>query len=96
MSIDVLGNGTRVRSVIPDVRAATAPEPAGFATCPSCHTADAAVTSAAVSGGADWRCVRCGQRWDANRLATVAAYDAWLSRRADSSRERATDARGDA
>jgi hypothetical protein len=28
-------------------------------------------------GSGEWRCVRCGQRWDAARLAAVAAYAAW-------------------
>jgi len=40
------------------------------------------MTSVAVSAGADWHCVRCGQRWDAGRLATVAACAVWLSERA--------------
>jgi hypothetical protein len=44
--------------------------------CPMCHT-PAAVSESALESGADWRCVRCGQRWDAARLATVAAYAAW-------------------
>ena len=64
-----------------------------FATCPSCHTADATMTNVAVSGGADWLCGRCGQRWDAIRLATVAAYDVWLSEHTNSS-VRAVTARG--
>lgn len=62
-------------SALADVR----PEPMGFATCPSCHTADPVMTNLAVSGGADWRCGRCGQRWDAIRLAAVAAYAVWLA-----------------
>jgi hypothetical protein len=57
-------------------------EPVGFATCPLCHTADATMTSAAVAAGADWHCVRCGQRWDAGRLAAVAACAVWESGRA--------------
>ena len=61
--------------------ATLAPELAGLATCPSCHTEDATLTNGAVSAGADWRCRRCGQRWDARRLATVAAYDAWVAGR---------------
>ena len=56
-------------------------EPVGFATCPLCHTADATMTSVAVAAGAEWHCVRCGQRWDAGRLATVAACAVWLSER---------------
>jgi predicted Zn finger-like uncharacterized protein len=62
----------------------------GFATCPSCHTADAAVTNAAVGAGADWRCRRCGQRWDGRRLAAVAAYAKWDSDYRASSLNRAT------
>ena len=45
--------------------------------CPLCHTTDASVTSAALAAGGNWRCVRCGQRWDGARLAAVAAYAAW-------------------
>ena len=45
-------------------------------TCPLCHTS-ATLTQRAIETGGDWRCVRCGQRWDAARLATVAAYAAW-------------------
>jgi transcription elongation factor Elf1 len=50
-----------------------------FATCPSCHTVDSRVTSLAVSAGADWVCARCGQRWGARRLETVAAYTVWVA-----------------
>jgi hypothetical protein len=63
----------------PDIVSALAA--AGFATCPSCHTADRSVTNLAVSLGADWNCSRCGHRWDAVRLATVAAYAAWQAER---------------
>ena len=45
------------------------------ATCPLCHTLETLPHSALEAG--DWRCVRCGQRWDAARLAAVAAYAAW-------------------
>jgi len=41
-----------------------------------CHTSAALSQSALEAGGA-WRCVRCGQHWDAARLAAVAAYAAW-------------------
>jgi predicted Zn finger-like uncharacterized protein len=47
------------------------------ALCPMCHTS-ANVTQAAIEAGGDWRCVRCGQHWNAARLATVAAYAAWV------------------
>lgn len=63
---------------------ALAPDAAAFAACPSCHTTDQATTMAAVTAGGDWRCRRCGQRWDADRLAAVAAYAAWESARAAS------------
>jgi transposase-like protein len=56
-----------------------APDLTGFAKCPLCHTADSRVTNLAVSEGADWHCTRCGQRWDALRLAAVAAYAVWLA-----------------
>jgi hypothetical protein len=45
-------------------------------TCPLCHTS-ATLAQSAIEAGSDWRCVRCGQRWDAARLTTVAAYGAW-------------------
>jgi len=45
----------------------------GATTCPMCHTV-VALTQQALAAGATWRCARCGQRWDADRLATVAAY----------------------
>jgi len=38
---------------------------------------DTTLTNAALAAGRDWRCQRCQQRWDKNRIATVAAYDAW-------------------
>jgi len=58
---------------------ALAPEPLGLATCPSCHTEDRTMTNLAVSAGADWQCSRCGSRWNAVRLAAVAAYAAWVA-----------------
>lgn len=72
-----------------NTQSAVAPELAGFATCPSCHTADTTLTNLAVSGGADWNCGRCGQRWGAARLATVAAYAVWLSQHTAQSDDRA-------
>ena len=50
------------------------------ATCPMCHTRVCLTESALEAGGA-WRCVRCGQHWDAARLTTVAAYAAWVVER---------------
>jgi hypothetical protein len=40
-----------------------------------CHTSATLFQSALESG--DWQCVRCGQHWDAARLAAVAGYAAW-------------------
>ncbi|HEU5256754.1 MAG TPA: hypothetical protein VFU28_12235 [Vicinamibacterales bacterium] len=52
-----------------------------FPTCPLCHT-PTSLTQNAIDAGADWRCVTCGQRWDAARLSAVAAYAAWVVERA--------------
>ena len=52
------------------------PDIIGSATCPLCHTS-ATLTQSALEAGGDWRCVRCGQHWDAVRLAAVAAYATW-------------------
>lgn len=46
-------------------------------TCPMCHTG-ASLTQSALDAGDAWRCVRCGQHWDAARLAAVAGYAAWV------------------
>ena len=54
-------------------------EPATAAVkCPMCH-ADAPLQLAAIEAGGTWHCPRCGQHWDAERLATVAAYAVWAS-----------------
>ncbi len=45
-------------------------------TCPLCHTG-ASLTQNALQAGEAWRCVRCGQHWDAGRVAAVAAYAVW-------------------
>ena len=57
-----------------------APNLASPATCPLCH-AHASVTQAALDAGGAWRCVRCGQYWDARRLTAVAGYAAWVANR---------------
>ena len=54
---------------------------AAAATCPLCHTVDSLTEAALVAGGG-WHCRTCGQRWDAARLATVAAYTRFLADRA--------------
>jgi hypothetical protein len=43
------------------------------ATCPLCQTTQ---SFAAPLDGGDWRCARCGQQWNAERLGTVARYAA--------------------
>lgn len=47
------------------------------ATCPLCHSPDVSLSNDELAAGGGWRCTRCGQQWDARRLATVAAYAAW-------------------
>jgi hypothetical protein len=54
----------------------TVPNGSRLVSCPLCHTTDASMTHDALDAGADWLCSRCGQGWDARRLATVAAYAA--------------------
>lgn len=51
-----------------------------FLTCPLCHT-PTSLTQSVIDADADWRCVTCGQRWDATRLSAVAAYVAWVVER---------------
>jgi hypothetical protein len=74
----------------PSTSEPVADELAGLATCPGCYTAEPSLTMVAVNAGAAWQCVRCTQRWDAVRLATVAAYMVWLSQHAGSPLDRAT------
>jgi transposase len=62
---------TNVNPVLPAERAAPS-----SAVCPLCHTAETSISNAALTAGASWRCERCGQRWDAHRLETAAAYAA--------------------
>jgi transposase len=50
-----------------------------------CHTLRSAVGSAEDGSGA-WRCTRCGQQWDADRVLAVAAYAVW-SREHDRARD---------
>jgi transposase-like protein len=50
-------------------------------TCPMCHT-PTSLTQSDIDAGEGWRCARCGQRWSATRLSTVAAYAASIAERA--------------
>jgi ribosomal protein L37AE/L43A len=58
-------------------------------TCPMCHTS-VTLSQGALEASGDWRCVRCGQHWDAARLVAVAAYAAWTVDH-DRAGRRATD-----
>jgi len=49
-------------------------------TCPMCHM-PMPLAQGAMDAGTGWPCSRCGQRWDAARLSTVAAYAAWVVER---------------
>jgi len=49
-----------------------------LATCPMCHTPHPSLTRAAVAAGEGWRCARCAQVWDEERLAAVAAHARWV------------------
>jgi predicted CXXCH cytochrome family protein len=51
------------------------------ATCLLCHTRELSLSNDALAAGGGWLCRRCGQRWDARRLSTVAAYAAWARER---------------
>ena len=64
-------------------------------TCPMCHTSAALSRSALAAAGA-WRCVRCGQHWDAPRLEAVAAYVAWRVDRDGAGRRSAGGGHGSA
>jgi hypothetical protein len=65
-----------------------------FVTCPMCHTG-ASLTESALEAGGAWRCVRCGQHWDADRLTAVAAYAVWVADR-DRADRRSTERSQDA
>lgn len=68
-------------------RRAESPDLRPQATCPLCHTRHALLTQQALDAGDDWQCGRCGQRWDALRLQTVADYAIWDEGRASDARE---------
>ena len=54
-------------------------DPLQLVACPCCHTPHASLPHEAVHAGDSWLCARCGQRWDAHRLESVAAYAAWVA-----------------
>jgi len=45
--------------------------------CPLCHM-HGPVPAGEASAAVGWRCTRCGQSWDGDRLAAVASYAIWL------------------
>jgi hypothetical protein len=51
-------------------------------TCPLCHTVAVTITDSVLTGGGDWTCAACNQRWDAERLAAVARYAEFVAERA--------------
>ncbi len=57
------------------------PDTVRLVVCPMCHTRASSLTRSALDAGGNWRCVRCGQYWDADRLASVAWYAAWVVER---------------
>jgi hypothetical protein len=61
------------------------------AMCRMCHT-PAPLTQSALEAGGEWQCIRCGQQWDAARLAAVAAYAAWVIERNDAGCRARTEA----
>jgi|GraSoiStandDraft_4_1057263.scaffolds.fasta_scaffold310466_1 predicted Zn finger-like uncharacterized protein len=82
-------NSTRSVGIISDARPGGLPTAVlqrdeqkivGSPMCPMCHTS-ASVTQSAIEAGGEWRCVRCGQHWDAGRLAAVAGYAQWADDR---------------
>jgi hypothetical protein len=77
---------------IPEAKSVELPEPvpdgSRLVACPLCHTTHPSLRRDALQAGGDWRCVRCGQRWNARRLATVAAYAAWGAAQDTSARMR--------
>jgi hypothetical protein len=72
-----------LRSSQPPVTTALVGEPDALllVTCPMCHT-PSSLTQSGLDTGSTWRCDRCGQHWNASRLATVAAYAAWVAEQA--------------
>ena len=71
-------SGLSTRSHDPTPLSDVQRELSALAACPLCHTVAGSLTVRALDAGGEWECSRCGQHWDAARLATGAAYDAWV------------------
>ena len=69
-----------IRTAPATTRGVPADPPAdpNLATCPMCHTQHPSLMRAAVAAGEGWRCSRCAQVWDEDRLSAVAAYATWV------------------
>ena len=65
-----------IAQTLPSVAEDSRLAPVRSVSCPLCH-APATAAQGALEAGTGWQCIRCGQRWDASRLAAVAAYAAW-------------------
>jgi len=81
-------SSTRSTTALPEAPSDTSE----LVVCPSCHTSHASLTREALQAKG-WRCVRCGQRWDVRRLATVSAYAAWVTEHESVQRGRVSAAR---
>jgi len=46
-----------------------------------CHTNASSAAALDLQSGGAWRCVRCGQHWNAERLTAVARYADWVAER---------------
>jgi transcription elongation factor Elf1 len=69
---------TSALSEVSTARLDLAREVPRVARCPLCHTMHSSLTAAALEAGGEWHCARCGQHWNAVRLANDAAYAAWV------------------
>jgi len=54
-------------------------DPLQLAGCPLCGTTDEQTTYGSLGEQGSWLCARCGQRWTLSRLASAAAYAAWVA-----------------
>lgn len=49
--------------------------------CPLCHHPAPIATETLSTDDGAWQCTTCGQHWDRVRLATVAAYERFMTER---------------
>lgn len=48
-------------------------------TCLLCHTPASGITVESLATGSTWKCERCGQLWDADRLERAAGYAEYVA-----------------